>query len=169
MIPNVCPKCGGPIQLWDKDTSTGRNILTYGCDACKWNESFDDGIALWKALSDANEESSKSEPPETRTQDTAIQRKAPHDHTAKDGPLTELSTAGKEEAVTAGNDPTVRDNLSDGERQAYLDGYNDCFSYRHTPSGYNPPLGYEKAYQEGWEARKVEEDEQLIQEWTGLP
>ena len=57
--------------------------------------------------------------------------------------------------------------LPEGERQYYLDGYNDCFSYRHTPFGYNPPLGYEKAYKAGWEARMREEDEERIREWTG--
>jgi hypothetical protein len=74
MIPDVCPQCAGPIRLWDKDTSSGRNIRTYGCRACKWNEDFDGGIALWKAISDANEEFEKSKPSETRTEDTEIQR-----------------------------------------------------------------------------------------------
>jgi hypothetical protein len=169
MRPSDCPKCGAPIQLWDKDTSTGRDILTYGCDACKWHESFDEGIALWKAMSDANEEFSKSEPPVIPKENF----ETPHDHAVKDRPATELSAEVKtEETVTAGDDSiflTGWNNLPEGERQYYLDGYNDCFSYRHTPSGYNPPAGHEKAYKEGWEARRSEEDEQLLREWTGLP
>lgn len=60
-------------------------------------------------------------------------------------------------------------SLPEGERQYYLDGYNDCFSFRHTPGGYRPPAGHEQAYKEGWEARRAEEDEQLLREWAGPP
>lgn len=143
MKPDVCPNCGGPIQLWDKDTSTGQDVRTYGCDACKWSESFTEGVALWKVISDANEESAKSKPP---------------------------AEAEQAAAAHGGDDPVFVagwNKLREETFQAYLDGYNDCFSYRHTPLRYNPPLGYEKAYKAGWEARMSEEDQQLIREWTG--
>ena len=72
--------------------------------------------------------------------------------------------------MEAGDDSifsTGWNSLREDTFQAYLDGYNDCFSYRHTPLRYNPPLGYEKAYKAGWEARMREEDEERIREWTG--
>lgn len=72
--------------------------------------------------------------------------------------------------MEAGDDPIFVagwNNLPEGERQYYLDGYNDRFSFRHAPSGYRPPAGHEQAYKEGWEARRSEEDEQLLREWAG--
>ena len=76
----------------------------------------------------------------------------------------------REAEVEAGDDTIFVagwNNLPEGERQYYLDGYNDCLSSRHAPSGYRPPAGHERAYKEGWEARRSEEDEQLLREWAG--
>jgi hypothetical protein len=150
-------------------------------------------------MPDVNEEFSKSKPPETRTEGIEIQSgteltetsvrkvvpaselpvipknnfETPHDHAVKDRPATELPTEVETKATVTADDDSIFltgwNNLPEGERQYYLDGYNDCFSYRHTPFGYNPPAGHEKAYKEGWEARRSEEDEQIIREWTGLP
>ena len=71
-----------------------------------------------------------------------------------------------------GDEPTGstgQDNLPEGEREAYWKGYNDYFSHRPSKSAYDPPAGYEKPYREGWDTRRLEEDEQLMREWTGLP
>ena len=56
-----CPQCGGAI-IRDKDTSSGRVIREYFCAQCKWSEIEDEGVALWRVLSDANQESDKSPP-----------------------------------------------------------------------------------------------------------
>jgi len=50
-----CPKCGRPMNLEDKDTSSGRDMRTYRCDHCGESHIVDNGIALWKILSDARE------------------------------------------------------------------------------------------------------------------
>lgn len=51
-----CPKCGKAMCLEDKDTSSGRDMRTYYCDRCRESHIVDNGIALWKALSDARED-----------------------------------------------------------------------------------------------------------------
>jgi hypothetical protein len=154
MIPEACPRCGGPIQFLDKDTSTGRDVVTYGCEACPWNESFDLGIAMWRALSDSDEQ-------------TGTQRDREHEGGSPAGSRAEDRTLAS--ATDDSRGPAAPEKLSDVERQAFLDGYNDCVLYRHIPFGYKPTAGYEEAYREGWFARMQEEDEQRLREWTGLP
>ncbi len=51
-----CPKCGRDMKLEEKDTSSGRDMRTYCCPICKERLDIDNGIALWKALSDARKE-----------------------------------------------------------------------------------------------------------------
>jgi DNA-directed RNA polymerase subunit M/transcription elongation factor TFIIS len=52
-----CPKCGEVMRLEDKDTSSGRDMRTYVCDSCQEEQIVDNGIATWKAMSDAREAS----------------------------------------------------------------------------------------------------------------
>lgn len=172
-------------------------MLTYGCDTCKWNEDFDDGVARGKTILGANEELSKSKPPQTRTEDAEVHGAreltetpgpsivptselsatstdnagTPHGSKGEDRTATELPAEAEPSAALTADDVSVFstgwNKLREDTFQAYLDGYNDCFSYRHTPLRYNPPLGYEKAYKAGWEARMQEEDEEYIRGWTG--
>ncbi len=51
-----CEKCGREMDLEEKDTSSGRDMRTYYCRSCDLRIHVDNGIALWKALSDAREE-----------------------------------------------------------------------------------------------------------------
>ncbi len=51
-VERRCPHCGGRTRLVEKDTSSGRDIREYGCDACGWRHAFDDGPALWALMSD---------------------------------------------------------------------------------------------------------------------
>jgi transposase-like protein len=51
-----CPKCNQPMDLEEKDTSSGRDMRTYHCKSCKERIDVDNGIALWKALSDARKD-----------------------------------------------------------------------------------------------------------------
>jgi transposase-like protein len=48
-----CPKCDRYMDSEEKDTSSGRDMRTYFCPPCKKRVDVDNGIALWKALSDA--------------------------------------------------------------------------------------------------------------------
>ncbi len=64
---------------------------------------------------------------------------------------------------------TLQDGQADGESEAYWKGYNDYGIPGFSKPVYTPPAGHEKAYKEGWNARRLEEDEQLLREWTGLP
>ncbi len=53
--PEKCPKCGEPTYDGDKDTSSGRDLRTYFCSkSCGWLETYDVGVALWAAMSQAN-------------------------------------------------------------------------------------------------------------------
>lgn len=52
-VKNRCPQCNGETQQTEKDTSSGREIREYQCQACGWSHFFDGGAALWKILSDA--------------------------------------------------------------------------------------------------------------------
>lgn len=86
---------------------------------------------------------------------------------------TDTAKGRRKEAAVETDDDSIFvagwNDLPEGERQYYLDGYNDCFSFRHAPFGYRPPEGHELAYKRGWEARSSEEDEQLLREWAGPP
>jgi hypothetical protein len=44
------------MVLEEKDTSSGRDMRTYYCGGCKERIDIDNGIALWKVLSDARKE-----------------------------------------------------------------------------------------------------------------
>ncbi len=48
-------RCGQEMRLEDKDTSSGRDMRIYYCDHCQELHIVDNGIALWKVLSDARE------------------------------------------------------------------------------------------------------------------
>jgi len=48
-------RCGQEMRLEDKDTSSGRDMRIYYCDHCQESHIVDNGIALWKVLSDARE------------------------------------------------------------------------------------------------------------------
>ncbi|MFZ1962684.1 MAG: hypothetical protein WAU78_04310 [Roseiarcus sp.] len=52
-VERRCPRCDGRTRQIDKDTSSGREMREYGCEACGWNHGFDLGVALWKMMSDA--------------------------------------------------------------------------------------------------------------------
>lgn len=51
-----CPKCGKEMDLYEKDTSSGRDMRTYVCRTCKEYVDIDNGVALWKVLHDARKE-----------------------------------------------------------------------------------------------------------------
>lgn len=51
-----CAKCDRCMDLEEKDTSSGRDMRTYFCPLCKERVDVDNGIALWKVLSDARDE-----------------------------------------------------------------------------------------------------------------
>jgi hypothetical protein len=44
------------MDLEENDTSSGRDIRTYYCGSCEERVDIDNGIALWKVLSDARKE-----------------------------------------------------------------------------------------------------------------
>jgi transposase-like protein len=50
-----CPKCGKEMSLYEKDTSSGRDMRTYFCSPCNKYVDVDNGIALWQVLHDALE------------------------------------------------------------------------------------------------------------------
>jgi hypothetical protein len=77
-----------------------------------------------------------------------------------------------ETMVMAGDDlthSTLGDGPDEGEREAYEKGYNDYGIPGFIKSVYAPPVGYEQTYKEGWDTRRMEEDEELLREWTGVP
>jgi len=51
-----CPVCHKSMRLLEKDTSSGRDIREYICDACGKTNREDRGDALWKIISDDREE-----------------------------------------------------------------------------------------------------------------
>jgi hypothetical protein len=55
-----CRKCASDMKLVDKQTFTGEDIREYHCAACDEFVIERRGIALWRALSDANEKSDPS-------------------------------------------------------------------------------------------------------------
>lgn len=48
-----CPQCGARLHE-NKDTSTGSDIREYRCSQCDWSKTKNHGIAMWKALADAD-------------------------------------------------------------------------------------------------------------------
>jgi len=55
MAGMICSNCGGDMEQIEKTTFTGRDMREYECKKCGRTEIVDHGIALWKAISDANE------------------------------------------------------------------------------------------------------------------
>ena len=55
MVGMICSNCGGDMEQIEKTTFTGRDMREYECKKCGRTEIVDHGIALWKAISDANE------------------------------------------------------------------------------------------------------------------
>lgn len=53
-----CPRCGGKLDS-EKTTFTGEVMRDYHCPNCKWQETINDGPALWKVISDARQEQSE--------------------------------------------------------------------------------------------------------------
>jgi transposase-like protein len=51
-----CPKCSREMALAEKHTFTGEDIREYYCESCRESVVENRGTALWKMLSDANEE-----------------------------------------------------------------------------------------------------------------
>ena len=45
------------MDLYEKDTSSGRDMRTYVCRPCNEYVDVDNGIALWKVLHDVQKES----------------------------------------------------------------------------------------------------------------
>jgi hypothetical protein len=54
MAEETCSQCGGKVDCIEKTTFTGREMREYQCRKCGKKEIVDCGIALWKAISDAN-------------------------------------------------------------------------------------------------------------------
>lgn len=54
-----CPKCGKEMDLYEKDTSSGRDMRTYVCRPCKEYVDVDNGVALWQVLHDYSREKEK--------------------------------------------------------------------------------------------------------------
>jgi DNA-directed RNA polymerase subunit M/transcription elongation factor TFIIS len=52
-----CAKCGEPMRLTEKDTSSGRDIREYKCTNCGYEDWEVRGPALWQILHDDKEES----------------------------------------------------------------------------------------------------------------
>ena len=59
MIQN-CPKCGTTLDI-ESSTLTGRKMREYWCPACHWSRTDDLGVALWKVMSEANEEQEREQ------------------------------------------------------------------------------------------------------------
>ncbi len=55
-VEGKCPECGAPTKLIDRTTMSGNDRRDWGCTACSWTHVFDHGTALWKIMSDANNE-----------------------------------------------------------------------------------------------------------------
>jgi len=53
-----CPQCGAKVEELSKDTASGRDLRFFKCTQCAWSGFVDVGLALWKALSQANTSSS---------------------------------------------------------------------------------------------------------------
>jgi hypothetical protein len=53
-----CPRCGGQLYS-EKTTFTGEVMRDYYCPNCKWQETINDGPALWQVISDARHEQSE--------------------------------------------------------------------------------------------------------------
>lgn len=52
---DACPKCRGRMTPVEKDSSSGRVMRSYRCEACGHTEDRDEGKALWEILHEENE------------------------------------------------------------------------------------------------------------------
>ncbi len=52
--PTQCPVCGMEMSQIEKNTISGSDLRTFRCERCGKEHDLDFGIALWKAMSDAN-------------------------------------------------------------------------------------------------------------------
>ena len=59
MSDTTCPDCGIEMDQIEKTTFTGRDMREFQCPKCGRKQIVDFGKALWKILSEANEESDK--------------------------------------------------------------------------------------------------------------
>ena len=50
-----CPDCGGELRFEDQTSLSGNKIRDYKCVNCGRSVIEDCGVALWKAIHDANE------------------------------------------------------------------------------------------------------------------
>jgi transposase-like protein len=55
----MCPKCRARMDLYEKDTSSGRDMRTYVCRPCRKYVDVDNGAALWQVLHDDREQAKK--------------------------------------------------------------------------------------------------------------
>ncbi len=51
----ICAKCGALMDQTDKNSFTGRVIREYECRKCGHTDWEDDGVALWQALENLEE------------------------------------------------------------------------------------------------------------------
>ncbi|MFN0059956.1 MAG: hypothetical protein ACKVX7_15975 [Planctomycetota bacterium] len=59
-LPANCPRCGSDLETEGKNTHTGVETWVYSCvGGCGWNETYEGGIALWKAMSAAEDEATR--------------------------------------------------------------------------------------------------------------
>ena len=50
-----CPRCGGNVST-EKSSMSGEVWREYYCHACGWKKEVNEGTAVWKIISDANQE-----------------------------------------------------------------------------------------------------------------
>ena len=61
------------MDLYEKDTSSGRDMRTYVCRPCKECVDVDNGVALWQVLHDAREKEKGSGSEEVGIQEDRAQ------------------------------------------------------------------------------------------------
>jgi DNA-directed RNA polymerase subunit RPC12/RpoP len=52
--PTACPTCGGKMIFVEKYTMMGDDQRTYRCNRCRKEHTINFGTAMWKLMSDAN-------------------------------------------------------------------------------------------------------------------
>jgi transposase-like protein len=75
--PTACPACGKEMVFVEKYTMSGDDLRTYRCPDCRKEHTIDFGTAMWKAMSDVNNESI--------AEYRAALKIDPNDQRAKDG------------------------------------------------------------------------------------
>ena len=61
MSETICSDCGIEMQLIERTTFTGRDMREFECPRCGHKQIIDCGKALWKLLSEANENTTEEE------------------------------------------------------------------------------------------------------------